>query len=90
MQILLAVVATASAISAPLLCLFTLPLYFIGYPRLARFWPEPVGSSANSCADSLFYKQLTQPLSMALRTAFANGSMGMLYECTDEKHQYQM
>ncbi|XP_012939720.1 pecanex-like protein 4 [Aplysia californica] len=76
LPVLLAVVAMASALSAPLLCLFTLPLYFIGYPRLSRFWPEPVGSSANTCPDSLYYRQLSLELAKALRQAFANGSLG--------------
>lgn len=71
-----AVVAIASVLSAPLLCLFTLPLFFIGYPRPSKFWPEPVGASANTCSDTLYYRQLSLELTKALRSAFANGAMG--------------
>ncbi|CAL1530389.1 unnamed protein product [Lymnaea stagnalis] len=74
--VVLAIAAAASAVSAPLLCLFTLPLFFIGYPRPVRFWPEPVGSSASTCVDTLYYRQLTVELAKALRWAFANGSLG--------------
>ncbi|XP_059178435.1 pecanex-like protein 4 isoform X2 [Physella acuta] len=74
--VVLAVVVAASALSAPLLCLFTLPLFFIGYPRPSKFWPEPVGSSASTCPDTLYYKQLSGELTKALRYGFANGSLG--------------
>lgn len=70
------IILTASVISAPILCLFTLPLFFIGFPRPSKFWPEPVGSSANTCPDSLYYRQVSLELARALRSAFANGSLG--------------
>ncbi|XP_074662137.1 pecanex-like protein 4 [Tubulanus polymorphus] len=66
----------ATAISAPLLPLFTLPVFLIGFPRPIRSWPEAVGASANVCADTMFYRQLAPELAKALRTGFANGSLG--------------
>ncbi|RUS91438.1 hypothetical protein EGW08_000762 [Elysia chlorotica] len=72
----LALILAASALSAPLLCVFTLPVFFIGFPRPAKFWSEPVGSSASTCPDTLYYRQLSSELARALRSAFANGSLG--------------
>ncbi|KAH9499638.1 Pecanex-like protein 4 [Bulinus truncatus] len=74
--VMLTVILAASILSAPLLCLFTLPLFFIGYPRPNKFWPEPVGSSASTCPDSVYYRQVTPELAKALKSGFANGSLG--------------
>lgn len=70
------VTATAAALSAPLLPLFTLPIFFVAFPRPQRFWPEPVGASANACPDTVYYRQLAPMLSRSLRTGFATGSLG--------------
>lgn len=76
LPVILAIIILASAISVPLLPLFTLPLFFISFPRPLRSWPEPVGASANSCPDTNFYKQLAPELSKAFSTAFSDGSLG--------------
>ncbi|XP_061168054.1 pecanex-like protein 4 [Saccostrea echinata] len=74
--LVLSMITLASALSAPLLPLFTLPLFVMGFPRPNKFWPEEVGASANVNPDTMFYKQLTPVLSGALRTAFADGRLG--------------
>lgn len=74
--LVLAVIAIASALSLPLLPLFTLPLFMFSFPRPLRSWPEEVGASANSCPDTNFYKQLAPELSKAMSSAFATGSLG--------------
>ena len=74
--LILGVIAIASALSVPLLPLFTLPVVFFSFPRPLRSWPEEVGASANVCPDTNFYKQLVPGLSQAFSTAFANGSLG--------------
>lgn len=76
--VVLAVVVVAAVLSAPLLPLFSLPVFFIGFPRPLRSWPSCVGASANTCADTVFYKQLHQNLAAAMKTGFANGSLGEL------------
>ena len=76
LPLILVVIALASAVSVPLLSLFTLPLFFLSFPRPLRSWPEEVGASANSCPDTNFYKQLTPELTKAFSTGFANGSIG--------------
>lgn len=74
--VILGVIAIATVMSAPLLALFTLPLFFIGFPRPNKFWPEAVGASANSNPDTMFYMQVAPKLSQTLRAAFADGSLG--------------
>ena len=74
--VIIGLIVLASALSVPLLPLFTLPVFFISFPRPLRSWPEEVGSSANTCPDTNFYKQLAPELSKAFSTAFANGSLG--------------
>ncbi|TKS86582.1 Pecanex-like protein 4 [Collichthys lucidus] len=44
--LLLAVVTLSALLSAPLLPLFTLPIFLVGFPRPQRSWPGPVGSLA--------------------------------------------
>ncbi|XP_068436681.1 pecanex-like protein 4 [Clinocottus analis] len=75
---LLLVVLTLSALlSAPLLPLFSLPIFLVGFPRPQRSWPGPVGTAC-PCPDSIFYQQMSGSLASALRTAFARGSLGSL------------
>ena len=74
--IVLGVVVIAAAMAAPLLPLFTLPVFLFGYPRPQRSWPEPVGSSANICPDTVYYRQFSPQLATALRKAYSMGTMG--------------
>uniref|UniRef100_A0A672IIW9 Pecanex-like protein n=1 Tax=Salarias fasciatus TaxID=181472 RepID=A0A672IIW9_SALFA len=75
--LLLAVVTLSALLSAPLLPLFTLPIFLVGFPRPQRSWPGPVGTAC-PCPDSIFYQQMSGSLASALRTAFARGSLGCL------------
>ncbi|MEQ2180489.1 hypothetical protein GOODEAATRI_001716 [Goodea atripinnis] len=73
--LVLAVVMLSALLSAPLLPLFTLPIFLVGFPRPQRSWPGPVGTAC-PCPDSVFYQQMSGSLASALRTAFASGSLG--------------
>ncbi|XP_028251609.1 pecanex-like protein 4 [Parambassis ranga] len=75
--LLLAVVTLSALLSAPLLPLFTLPIFLVGFPRPQRSWPGPVGTAC-ACPDSIFYQQMSGSLASALRVAFARGSLGSL------------
>lgn len=75
--LLLAVVTLSALLSAPLLPLFTLPIFLVGFPRPQRSWPGPVGTAC-PCPDSVFYQQMSASLASALRMAFARGSLGSL------------
>ncbi|KAF4792501.1 pecanex-like protein 4 isoform X2 [Turdus rufiventris] len=75
--VLLALVAVSALLSSPLLPLFTLPVFLVGFPRPLRSWPGPVGSSACVCSDTVYYRQLVPSLAAALQTALAAGGLGL-------------
>ncbi|NXY32399.1 PCX4 protein, partial [Pomatorhinus ruficollis] len=56
--VLLALVAVSALLSSPLLPLFTLPVFLVGFPRPLRSWPGPVGGGACVCSDTVYYRQL--------------------------------
>ena len=74
--VVLIIAGLASALSAPLLALFTLPVFLIGFSRPNRFWPGEVGGSSNKCPDTVYYRSLAPELALSLRQAFAQGSLG--------------
>lgn len=78
--VIFGIIAIASALSVPLLPLFTLPLVLFSFPRHLRSWPEDVGGSATICPDTNFYRQLAPELSKAFASGFATGSIGE-YHC---------
>ena len=55
--VIVIVTAVASIISAPLLPVFTLPVFFLTFPRPSRFWPGPIGDNATASSDSIYYEQ---------------------------------
>ena len=55
--VIVLVTALASIISAPLLPMFTLPVFFLTFPRPSRFWPGPIGDNATTSSDSIYYEQ---------------------------------
>ncbi|NXR40060.1 PCX4 protein, partial [Zosterops hypoxanthus] len=75
--VLLALVAVSALLSSPLLPLFTLPVFLVGFPRPLRSWPGPVGSSACVCSDTVYYRQLVPSLATALQGALAAGGLGL-------------
>lgn len=72
----LAVIVLSALLSAPLLPLFTLPVFLVGFPRPVQSWPEAVGSTACVCTDTVFYHQMMPSLTAALQDAMAAGSLG--------------
>ncbi|NXD81094.1 PCX4 protein, partial [Halcyon senegalensis] len=75
--ILLTFVAVSALLSSPLLPLFTLPVFLIGFPRPVRSWPGPVGATACVCSDTVYYQQMVPSLAVALQSALAAGSLGL-------------
>uniref|UniRef100_A0A8C9RPR0 Pecanex-like protein n=1 Tax=Scleropages formosus TaxID=113540 RepID=A0A8C9RPR0_SCLFO len=73
--LLLCVLTLSALLSAPLLPLFTLPVFLVGFPRPLRSWPGPVGTAC-SCPDTVYYQQMSGSLAGALRTAFVGGALG--------------
>ncbi|XP_052551771.1 pecanex-like protein 4 isoform X2 [Tympanuchus pallidicinctus] len=75
--ILLIFIAISALLSSPLLPLFTLPVFLIGFPRPIRSWPGPVGATACVCSDTVYYQQMVPSLALALQSALAAGSLGL-------------
>lgn len=75
----LTAILLSSIISAPLLPLFTLPVFLVSFPRTKRFWPSLVsyGSSYHNCSDSVYYQQDILELSRVLHQVFLTGSASM-------------
>lgn len=74
--VVLAVLGTSTLLAAPLLPLFCLPLFLIGFPRPLRSWPRASSTAAATCADSVFYKQLTPQVASTLSVSLAMGTLG--------------
>ena len=77
--LLLLLVVTAlfsSVISAPLLPLFTLPVFLVSFPRTLRFWPSltDYSSSYTRTRDSVYYQHDIPHFSRALLNVFSTGA----------------
>ena len=72
----LVAILLSSIISAPLLAIFTLPVFLVSFPRTNRFWPSLLnyGSSYHNCSDSVYYQQDTLELSRVIHEVFLTGS----------------
>lgn len=75
--VVLAVLGTSTVLAAPLLPLFCLPIFLIGFPRPLRSWPTASSTAAATCADSVFYKQLTPQVASTLSVTMAMGTLGI-------------
>ncbi|XP_061468411.1 pecanex-like protein 4 isoform X2 [Rhineura floridana] len=80
---LLALILLSAFLSSPLLPLFSLPIFLIGFPRPIRSWPGPVGVTACICPDTIYYQQMVPSLTTALQSALSVGSLGL---CSPGSH----
>ncbi|XFG04139.1 hypothetical protein AB1E19_007763 [Capra hircus] len=71
-------IVLSTVLSSPLVPLFTLPLFLVGFPRPIQSWPGVVGTTACVCADTVYYCQMVPGLTTALQSAMAAGSLGLL------------
>ncbi|XP_027426411.1 pecanex-like protein 4 isoform X1 [Zalophus californianus] len=74
----LVLIIFSTLLSSPLLPLFSLPLFLVGFPRPVRIWPGAVGTTACVCADTVYYAHMVPSLTTALQAAMAGGSLGLL------------
>ncbi|XP_077180060.1 pecanex-like protein 4 [Paroedura picta] len=81
--VLLTLIALCALLSSPLLPLFSLPIFLVGFPRPLRSWPGPVGETAYLCPDTVYYQQMVPSLTSALQAAFLSGSLGL---CSPGSH----
>ncbi|EDV29124.1 uncharacterized protein TRIADDRAFT_37100 [Trichoplax adhaerens] len=73
LPISVAMILLASTLSAPLLPLFTAPIFLVGFPRPRRIWPNGDNDAASRCQDAVYYQQLLPVLSSALSKMIGNG-----------------
>ena len=69
-----ALVIFSSLVSAPMLAVFTLPVFFMAFPRPLKFWPGAVGSTEDSEAkgsseEAAYYAQMLPSLVSSLHRA---------------------
>ena len=77
LPLVLAIILASSILSAPLLPLFTLPIFFVSFPRPRRFWPSLIdyGSSYSKCNDSVYYQQAEAEIARILSTSISSGTV---------------
>ena len=61
---------------APLLPLFTLPVFLMGFPRPLKFWPHADIKVQSSSKDWIYYRQLTPSLLHCMKSLISSGSIG--------------
>ena len=76
LPVVLAVLGAATILATPLLPLFCLPVFLVGFPRPLRSWPKAASTAAATCPDSVFYKQLTPQVVSTLGVTMAMGTLG--------------
>ncbi|XP_040267141.1 pecanex-like protein 4 [Bufo bufo] len=76
--VVLTFIILSALLSSPLLALFTLPVFLVGFPRPIRSWPGAVGAAACVCPDTVYYQQMVPGFAAALQSAFASGSLGFV------------
>ena len=74
---LLAIIFISSLFSSPLLPLFTLPIFFVSFPRTKRFWPSLINyaSSYSKCEDSIYYRQAETEIVKVLHRTISSGAI---------------
>ena len=91
LSLLPAVTLLSAVLSAPLLPIFTLPVFLLSFPRTLRFWPSltDYGGSHCNCRDSVYYQHdvplLAQALCNVFSTHLTSGRPGEFYlmRCQD-------
>jgi hypothetical protein len=73
------VIILSCVLNAPLLPLFTFPIFLIGFPRSKRFWPQQQTIESDKALvnttnrDSFFYKQMIPNLLKSLQECILTG-----------------
>lgn len=75
--VVLVIILVSSVISAPMLATFTLPVYFLAYPRPLRFWPDGPASEATASGDAVYYEQMVPVLLESVHKALRAGRLGL-------------
>ena len=72
---ILLTIGLAATVSAPLLPLFTLPIFFMSFPRPKRTWPSRLNynRSCSANSDTVYYQQALPVLVSSLQKTVASG-----------------
>lgn len=76
--ILAGMILVSSALSAPLLPLFTLPIFTVSFPRTRHFWPALVdyGSTyLKSTEETVYYQQAETEIAKAVHSSLSCGAI---------------
>ena len=76
LPIFVAILILSVGMAAPVLPLFTLPLFIMGFPRPSKFWSHADFSTKSASTDWVYYRHLTQPLLHVSKTLISSGSLG--------------
>ena len=74
--VVIAILGMSTVLAAPLLPVFCLPIFLIGFPRPLRSWPSAASTAAASCPDSVYYKQLMPQVVSNLGVTVSLGALG--------------
>ena len=69
--LVLVVILLSVALQAPLLPLFGLPIFIVGFPRPRRFWPQP-GSGYSPTVETVYYEKVAPELCRYLQRKFCS------------------
>ena len=74
----LCMLVIAAAVGAPLVPVFSLPIFLVGFPRPVRHWPWGIGGQGGQASpsdDSVYYEHAVPRIVKALGPAFVSGSL---------------
>lgn len=77
LPLIIVLILLTSVMNTPLLSLFTLPVFTVGFPRPKRFWPALLtyGEEYSKSDDSIYYQQCTDEVAMALHRSMSSGAI---------------
>ena len=76
LPLIIAFISLSIVLYAPLLPIFTLPVFLLGFPRPRIFWPHADVKVHSSSKDWIYYKQLTPSLLGCMKGLISSGSLG--------------
>ena len=78
LPLLVAIILISSILSAPLLSLFTLPIFSSSFPRPQRFWPSLANYGSTylkSTEETIYYQQAEPEIAKAVHRSLSRGAV---------------
>ena len=75
--LLIVVILFSSILAAPLLPIFSLPIFVVGFPRTRRFWPSltDYGRVSMKTSDSIYYQEVELKLGAVIYKSISCGAI---------------